>query len=152
MKSSYLFKPHSNYPNSRANGTPHSNHPLSRAKVPLSQITRTYLLEIHHGWTFWFQGKSTSRLSANVSPIVSHPVVILQIPNQMWITIKEKFKLVILCDPRNLGRLGAPKAKPFADWHFFLWWHETSHMPTSRTLITNQHSDGSWSLPTQHTS
>jgi hypothetical protein len=29
--------------------------------------------------------------------------------------MEEKLKIVILCDPRNLGLLGASKAKPFAD-------------------------------------
>ncbi len=61
---------------------------------------------------FWFQGKRTIRPSANVSPIISCLGVILQIPNQMWITMEENLRLVLLCDPRSLGLLGAPKAKP----------------------------------------
>jgi hypothetical protein len=52
--------------------------------------------------------------------------IIPQIPNQMWITIEENLRLIILCDLRNLGLL---RAKSFANWHFFHWWHETSHMP-----------------------
>jgi hypothetical protein len=38
--------------------------------------------------------------------------------------MKENLKLVLLCDPRNLGLLGALKAKPLANWHFPHWWHE----------------------------
>jgi hypothetical protein len=94
-------------------------------------------LKIHHGWTLWFQSKRTTRLGANVSPIIGHLVIILQVPSQMWITMEENPKLILLCDLRNLGLLGASKAKPFANWHFFHWWHETSRMSTSRTLITN---------------
>jgi hypothetical protein len=126
---------------------------LSRAKVSLSQITlQNYLLEIHHGWTLWFQGKRTIRPGANVSPIVSHLAIILQVSSQMWITMGKNLKLVLLCDPMNLDLLGALKAKPFAKWHFFHWWLETSHMSTLKTLITNHQSGGSWSSSTQHTS
>jgi hypothetical protein len=118
--------------------------PLSRVEVPLSQITSyNYLLEIHHGWTFWFQSKRTIKSSANVSLIISRLVRILQIPihNQMWITMEENLKLVLLCDLKNLGLLGASKAKPFVNLHFFHWWHETSRMSTSITFVSNQHSD-----------
>jgi hypothetical protein len=37
---------------------------------------------------------------------------------QMQITMVENLKLVLLCDPRNLGLLGALRAKTFANWHF----------------------------------
>jgi hypothetical protein len=126
--------------------------PLSKDEVPLNQIPlQNYMLEIHHGWTFWFQGKRTTRLGANVSPIVSHLGLIFEIPSQMWITMEENLRLVLLCGFKKLCLLGARRAKPFANWHSFHWWHETSHMPTLRTLITNQHSGIFWSLPTQHT-
>jgi hypothetical protein len=78
----------------------------------------------------WFQGKMTIKLGANVSPIVSHLAIILQIPSQIQIVMKENLRLVLLCDPRNLILLGASKAKPFANWHFLHWWHETFPMPT----------------------
>jgi hypothetical protein len=66
----------------------------------------------------WFQGKRTIRPDVNVNPIISHLVVILQIPNQMWIIMEENLRLVLLCDPKNLGVLGAPRAKPFAKLTF----------------------------------
>jgi hypothetical protein len=63
----------------------------------------------------WFQSKRTTRPSANVNPIISHLAVILQIPSQMRITMEENLRLILLCDPKNLGVLGAPRAKPFAN-------------------------------------
>jgi hypothetical protein len=84
---------------------------LSRVKVPLSQTTlHNYLLGIHHGCTLWFQGKMTIKPSANVSPIVSHLIIILQILSQMWITMKENLSLVLPCDPKNLSLLVALRA------------------------------------------
>jgi hypothetical protein len=75
--------------------------------------------------------------SANVSPIASRLAIILQIPNQISKTMEKNLKLIILCDLKNLGLLGAPRVEPLANLHFFHWWHKTSHMPTSKTLITN---------------
>jgi hypothetical protein len=54
--------------------------------------------------------------------------------------MEKNLKLIQLRDPRNLGLLGALRAKPFVNWHFLHLWHETSHMLTSKTLIINQHS------------
>jgi hypothetical protein len=62
-------------------------------------------MEIHHGWTLWFQNKKTNGRGANVSPIIIHLFEILQNPNQMWITMEENLRLVILFDYRNLGLL-----------------------------------------------
>jgi hypothetical protein len=52
------------------------------------------MLEIHHGWTLWFQSKRTIRPSENVSPIVNRLIIIFQIASQMWITVKENLGLV----------------------------------------------------------
>jgi hypothetical protein len=57
--------------------------------------------------------------------------------------MKKKLRLIILFDLKNLNLFGASRAKPFVDWHFFQWQCKTSHMPTSKTLITNQHNRGS---------
>jgi hypothetical protein len=90
--------------------------PLFGVEVPLKQITfKNYMLEIHHGWTLWFQSKRTTRLSANVSPIIHCLAIIFQMPNQMWINMDENLVLILLCDLRNLGLLGELKAKPFAN-------------------------------------
>jgi len=72
-------------------------------------------MEIHHGWTFWFQNKRTNKLGANVSPIINHMFVIFQIFSQMLITIEANLKLILLFNLRNLGLLDALKAKLFTN-------------------------------------
>jgi hypothetical protein len=55
-------------------------------------------------------------------------------------------RLVLLFNLKNLDLFGALRAKSFANLHFLKGWHKTSHMPTLKTLITNQHSGGSYIL------
>jgi hypothetical protein len=50
-------------------------------------------MEIHYGLTFWLWGEKTSKLGANMNLIVIHIVVILQIPNQMWIIMRKNTKV-----------------------------------------------------------
>ncbi len=93
--------------------------PPSKIEVPLSQITlQNYLLEIHHGWTLWFQGKRNTRPNVNVNPIVSRLVVILQIPNQMWITMEKNFIFILLCDPKEPRSIGCTKIKTICQLTF----------------------------------
>jgi hypothetical protein len=39
------------------------------------------------------------RLGANMNPIVNHLTIILQIPNQMWITMGENFEASYVIQP-----------------------------------------------------
>jgi hypothetical protein len=68
-----------------------------------------YIMEIHHGWTLWFWGEKTNRLSANMNPIVGGLITLLQIFNEMWIIVRKTLRLVLLSNSRNLNTFGAPK-------------------------------------------
>jgi len=82
---------------------------LSKVNVPLSYITMLdYIMEIHHGWTLWFWGENTNRLSGNMNPIIGWLTTLLQI-NEMWITMTKTLRLIILSNLRNLSTFGAPK-------------------------------------------
>jgi hypothetical protein len=112
-----------------------------------------YYMEIHHEWTLWFWGEKTSRLNAKMSPIIGHLVAILTFFNQMWIIMENNLGYFLLSNYKNkdLNLSCARKVKPFFDLHFLQWWCETFHMPTFRTLITNQHGNNFHKLFSQHT-
>jgi hypothetical protein len=68
-----------------------------------------YIMEIHHGWTLWFWGEKTNRLSANMNPIIGWLTTFLWNFNEMWITMRKTLRLIILSNLKNLRTFGAPK-------------------------------------------
>jgi hypothetical protein len=56
-------------------------------------------MEIHYGLTLWFWGENTSKLGANMNPIDTHIIAILQIPNQMWIIVRKNTKVDFTFQP-----------------------------------------------------
>jgi hypothetical protein len=90
----------------------------------------------------------TNKSNAHVNPIVNYLILIPQILDQLWIIVKKNLKHSPMSNYKCFCLFCALKAKPFSNWHFCQWWHKTSHIPSSRTPITNKYNGWPLKLPT----